>query len=40
VDAIEAGKRDIMSAARPVKFFMKVLNALSPGLVDSIFLKY
>ena len=39
VDAIEAGKRDIMSAALPVKIFMKLVNAIAPGWIDRRFSK-
>jgi short-subunit dehydrogenase len=33
-DAIEAGRRDIMPAAWPVRLAMKYLSVLAPGLVD------
>jgi short-subunit dehydrogenase len=34
VDAIEAGRRDIMSAAWPVRIAMKYLSVLAPGFLD------
>jgi short-subunit dehydrogenase len=34
VNAMEAGKRDLVSAAWPVKFFLSVVDRLAPALTD------
>ena len=39
VDAIEAGKREVITAAWPVKFWAKVLVPWFPKLVDHQFIK-
>lgn len=36
-DAIEAGRRDLMSAAWPVRMAMKYLSVLAPGFLDTQF---
>ncbi len=39
VEAMEAGRRDLMSAAWPVKFTMKFLAVYFPGFVDKMYLR-